>query len=223
MTTRRELVDWARRQVGSSDRVGYWLKALGYDPGKSKHWCGAFFLAGLHEVGLALHHKWGIDGTGLQALRLPTVRRPEPGDMGYDHTPYQHHFLVEDVGEHTYTSIDGNQGSPGVQRKTRAFKTPGILFYSIAPLLKTDTTPSPPRWDDETEPGPPKHPTLRLGANHEAVKVLQATLNRQGAGLVVDGKFGPMTTLAVQSLQRRAGLDADGVVGPKTWAVLEQL
>lgn len=220
MTTRRELVDWARRQVGSSDRAGYWLKALGYDPGKSKHWCGAFFLAGLHDCGLALHHKWGIDGTGMQALRLPIVQRPEPGDMGYDHTPYQHHFLVEDVGETTYSSIDGNQGSPGVQRKSRAFKTTGITFYSIAPLLRL-TEPAPPRWDDETEPGPPKHPTLRLGAKHEAVRVLQVKLNAHGARLVADGSFGPLTTLAVQSFQRRAGLDADGIVGPLTWRALE--
>lgn len=221
MTTRRELVDWARRQVGSNDRVGYWVKALGSDPGKSKHWCGAFFLAGLHEVGLALHHKWGIDGTGLQALRLPLVARPEPGDMGYDHTPYQHHFLVEDVGEHTYTSIDGNQGSPGVQRRTRAFKTTGVTFYSIAPLLR-QTDPAPPSWNDETQPTGPIRPVLRLRATGEHVSYLQSKLAPLFPGVVVDGSFGPQTAATVMGFQRRAGLDADGVVGPATWAALEK-
>jgi murein L,D-transpeptidase YcbB/YkuD len=148
----------------------------------------------------------------VRPLGLPLVRRPEPGDVGYQHLPFQHHFLVESVGEYTYTSIDGNQGTPGVQRKNRAFKTPGVQFYSLRPLLR------------DTEPAPaPVRPTLRLGSTGDVVRTVQTILNAHGAQLVVDGQMGPVTVLAVQSLQRRAGLDADGVVGSKTWAVLEQL
>jgi hypothetical protein len=221
VTTRREFVDWARRQVGSNDRAGYCIKALDFDPGPGKAWCGIMLMAGLRELGMT-EKKWGIDGSGMVGpLGLRLVQRPEPGDIGYQHLPWQHHFLVEDVGESTYTSIDGNQGSPGVQRRNRAFKTTGITFYSIAPLLRSPTTPAPPSWDDETEPGPPKYPTLRLGAKHEAVKVLQRKLNAHGAQLVVDGRMGPLTVLAAQSFQRRAGLDADGEVGPLTWRALE--
>lgn len=212
MNLRAKLVDWAQQQVGSDDRVGYWMQALGYDPGKNKHWCGAFCLAGMRAVGLT-DHKWGIDGTGFVGpLRLPIVRRPEPGDIGYIHLPFQHHFLVESVSEHTFSSIDGNAGKPGVQRKNRAFKTPGVQFYSLRPLLR------------DTEPAPaPVRPVLRLGSTGDVVRTIQTTLNAHGAQLVVDGQMGPITTLAVQSLQRRAGLDASGVVDEQTWAVLEQL
>lgn len=209
MSKRQELVDWARQQVGSNDRAGYWRQALGYDPGVKKAWCGAFYLAGLKHVGLT-GIKWGIDGTGLQALRLKPTRHPQPGDLGYQDQPWQHHFLVEDVNESagTYSSIDGNQGVPGVQRKLRAFKTTGVIFYTIESLLR-DTAPVSP------------YPTLKLGADSDVVATLQTLLNTyQAAGLTTDGKFGPKTARAVQIFQRDHGLDPDGVVGPKTWAKL---
>jgi peptidoglycan hydrolase-like protein with peptidoglycan-binding domain len=221
VTTRERVVEIARGYVGSSDRVGFWLKALGRDPGKSKHWCGAFWLACVKEAGLT-DINWGIDGTGVQALHLQPTRRPEPGDLGYIDQPDQHHFLVEAVDGKTYSSIDGNAGTPGVQRNHRALKTTGVLFYSIAPLLRSPTTPAPPSWDEETQPGPPKHPTLRLGAKHEAVRVLQRLLEPMYPGLIIDGQFGPQTAAVVMGFQRRAGLDADGIVGKLTWAALEK-
>ncbi len=58
------------------------------------------------------------------------------------------------------------------------------------------------------------------------VKALQRELNRlgigdaSGAGLKVDGKFGPKTTAAVRRLQRRLGLKVDGRVTP---ALLKRL
>ena len=54
------------------------------------------------------------------------------------------------------------------------------------------------------------------GHNGEHVKRLQAFLNTRGAGLDVDGDFGPATRAAVQAFQRGAGIDADGIVGPIT-------
>lgn len=216
MTTREAVVEIARGYVGSTDRAGFWVKALGYDPGRSKHWCGAFWLACIKEAGLT-DIKWGIDGTGVQALHLPTTRRPEPGDLGYIDQPYQHHFLVEAVDAKTYSSIDGNSGKPnGVYRHNRALKTPGVLFYSIAKLLgaQHDTDPAP----------PPAHPTLRLGSpERAAVSGLQTRLVAAGfPALKVDGSFGPITANVVMQFQRRAGLQPDGVVGPYTWAALER-
>lgn len=210
MTKRTELVNWARAQVGSNDRAGYWMQALGYDPGKSKAWCGAFCLAGLHAVGLALHHKWGIDGSGMVGpLGLKRITHPEPGDIGYVDQPYQHHFIITEVGEKTLTSVDGNQGTPGVQERHRAISK--AAYYSIEPLLR------------DTEPAPPPHPVLRLGTAGDSVVELQTLLNEyMHAGLTTDGQFGPRTMRAVQTFQRDKGLDADGVVGPRTWEALFQ-
>jgi peptidoglycan hydrolase-like protein with peptidoglycan-binding domain len=41
-----------------------------------------------------------------------------------------------------------------------------------------------------------------------------------GAGLAVDGIFGPLTQAAVQNFQATHGLVVDGIVGPRTWNTL---
>lgn len=64
-------------------------------------------------------------------------------------------------------------------------------------------------------------PVLQQGAEGENVRRLQSALNRRGAGLVVDGAFGPATLRAVTAYQRLHGLKPDGIVGPLTWAALK--
>ncbi|MFE4108316.1 peptidoglycan-binding protein [Almyronema epifaneia] len=54
----------------------------------------------------------------------------------------------------------------------------------------------------------------------EDVKALQIDLARTGAGVVIDGVFGPATELAVKRFQQVNGLASDGVVGPQTLAIL---
>lgn len=62
---------------------------------------------------------------------------------------------------------------------------------------------------------------LQQGAEGENVRRLQSALNRWGAGLVVDGAFGPATLRAVTAFQRLHGLKPDGIVGRRTWAALK--
>lgn len=50
----------------------------------------------------------------------------------------------------------------------------------------------------------------------EDVKEIQRRLNREGAGLVVDGIYGANTEDAVMAYQQRHGLKGDGIVGPLT-------
>ncbi|SFO82006.1 Putative peptidoglycan binding domain-containing protein [Amycolatopsis arida] len=72
-------------------------------------------------------------------------------------------------------------------------------------------------------PAPSGRPTLRAGSTGQAVRDLQAFLNRvypAYSRLAVDGIFGPNTTAAVKEFQRRSGLAVDGIVGPRTWAKL---
>lgn len=61
---------------------------------------------------------------------------------------------------------------------------------------------------------------LCLGSSGESVRTLQNLLNGSqlavGPKLLVDGRFGKMTQIALIAFQRRKGLRADGVVGPKT-------
>jgi hypothetical protein len=57
---------------------------------------------------------------------------------------------------------------------------------------------------------------LKKGATGDDVKALQRLLG----GLVVDGKFGPVTETAVKRYQRLRGIAQDGVVGPITWGHL---
>jgi hypothetical protein len=63
-------------------------------------------------------------------------------------------------------------------------------------------------------------PTVQRGNTGERVKSVQYLLNQRGAGLAVDGDFGPATEAAVRSFQSGNGLGVDGVVGSQTWPAL---
>ncbi len=70
---------------------------------------------------------------------------------------------------------------------------------------------------------PSGRPVIRRGATGQAVRDLQARLNRdypRYSKLVVDGDFGPATDSVVREFQTRAGLVVDGIVGPATWNAL---
>lgn len=61
---------------------------------------------------------------------------------------------------------------------------------------------------------------LRIGSSGDDVRVLQTKLNLQGANLLVDGAFGPLTQQAVIDFQKDNGLVPDGIVGPITTAAV---
>jgi hypothetical protein len=79
----------------------------------------------------------------------------------------------------------------------------------IAPIPQSE-----PAAGDAAQP----RPTLRRPATGDLVKVIQTRLK-----LDSDGSFGPGTEAAVRALQREHGFVPDGIVGPKTWALLDQL
>lgn len=66
------------------------------------------------------------------------------------------------------------------------------------------------------------NPVLRRGAAGATVKRLQALLNQEGAGLAVDGIYGPETEAAVKQFQESHDCTVDGVVGPQTWEALDK-
>jgi peptidoglycan hydrolase-like protein with peptidoglycan-binding domain len=63
---------------------------------------------------------------------------------------------------------------------------------------------------------------ISRGDRGRGVASVQRALNAGGAGLAVDGKFGPLTDRAVRDFQRQNGLKVDGIVGPQTIGALER-
>ncbi len=64
--------------------------------------------------------------------------------------------------------------------------------------------------------------TMARNAHGGNVKSLQEHLNRSGAKLDVDGKFGPLTQKAVENYQRQNKLAVDGKVGQQTMGALNK-
>lgn len=64
--------------------------------------------------------------------------------------------------------------------------------------------------------------SLRVGAEGQAVRELQAVLRGLGYDLQPDGDFGPATKAALVAFQSSKGLTPDGVVGRRTLAALDQ-
>lgn len=73
--------------------------------------------------------------------------------------------------------------------------------------------------------------TLRYGSRGRCVKVLQDALNKtflacdniNNNNLSLDGAYGPKTTSAVYSFQKKYRLAYDGITGKQTWSKLKSL
>lgn len=101
-----------------------------------------------------------------------------------------------------------------------------------------DNTPIPNRLSSSGEPipspvpvpipapgGPFVHATIRRGDVNADVFAAQVIV-RHRAGqtqVIADGQFGGATEQAIRNVQAFCGLTVDGLVGPKTWAILDQL
>lgn len=143
---------------------------------------------------------------------------PRVGDVvvfGYNGNGYaQHAAIVVSVGSGTIVSVGGNErGGAGVVAKDGPYGS--ALGYSsywgmtisgyVAPVGGSNACPA----------------TIQNGSTGALVQALQSDLNYDdGAGLAVDGQFGPLTTSAVKTFQSKKGLAVDGVVGPNTWHAL---
>lgn len=119
----------------------------------------------------------------------------------------QHVGIVEAVNaDGTFYTIEGNVGNQ-VKRLKRSMAYVAGFAY---PAYATATAPA----------TKPKMPLLKYGSKGDAVKKLQAALNKKGYHLVVDGIFGPKTRATVISFQYSRRLLVDGIVGPQTWGAL---
>jgi hypothetical protein len=209
--TRQAVVNAAVAELGPdthAKRLRYWESALGhettYESIASLAWCGGFALYCLHQAGLAKDVVWHV-GSGflLQPPHpLPRIKVPEPGDIGYQDKPFQHHFVVTEVDGALVHSVDGNQ--PDVRRKTRSL-SPSLTFFSIAPLLKlASELPSP-------SGAPPKHWTQPAEVQHAVNGLIMRHLSDSPPTLLtVDGIIGPKSVAALQWAQRVLGIPITG-------------
>ncbi len=168
-------------------------------------------------------------------LNFPARDVLQQGDEGKDVTRLQEALVRNgatikpdgDFGPGTKTAVEAFQRShnltpdgiagPATQRAL------GVTQEQTQTAPSTPTAPMP-------NPTSPNAPTqgggalsdgvLKQGEQGEDVRKLQEALNKNGATLDADSKFGPATKAAVESYQRANNLDADGVAGPRTLAAL---
>jgi N-acetylmuramoyl-L-alanine amidase len=98
--------------------------------------------------------------------------------------------------------------------------TTGIVDAATWTALLPTVTPPPPVSTAPTSDNPNSMPTLRVGMNGSAVRLLQERLRALGLSVTVDGVFGEQTLQAVMAAQQQLKLNPDGVVGPATWQAL---
>lgn len=125
---------------------------------------------------------------------------------------------VESVSQTGIVTIGGNV-SDKVGRWSRSYAD--VMGYG-RPIYAPAPVPAPPA-PAPKPPAPVVHPLIQQGSKGAAVVYLQTVLNKWGAGLTVDGDFGPKTDTAVRNLQRFWKLSVDGQVGPNTWKVVDYL
>lgn len=129
---RQAVVNAAASQLGIQDPSKYWSEVVPTAPGFKGDWCGGFALWCVKQARLAPDMYWEI-GKGF-CYHLPITKDPFPGDIAYFDQPYQHHAVVESVGNALVTTIDGNQPGSQVVRRTRPISKV-TAFYSIQPLI----------------------------------------------------------------------------------------
>jgi peptidoglycan hydrolase-like protein with peptidoglycan-binding domain len=124
--------------------------------------------------------------------------------------------LQKQLNSHgAHISVDGSFG-------TKTLKA--VRSFQSSKGLAVDGVVGPKTWKavskSTSSTSSSSQPKLRQGDRGEAVRTLQKKLNNHGAGISVDGSFGPATKTAVRTFQASSGLKVDSVVGPKTWSKL---
>ena len=168
--------------------------------------------------------QWHVDIAGIQRGDIVFFDWHETNRIG----AIDHIGLVTGVRNGVVYTIEGNT-SDACRRRARYAST--IVGYGRPDYSDTSQRsaqkassrgPGSARTADRaaaaSDAAPAGQPLLRRGSAGVLVKQLQRCLNKvQRSRLEVDGEFGPLTSAAVKSFQRRArGLTVDGEYGAKT-------
>jgi peptidoglycan hydrolase-like protein with peptidoglycan-binding domain len=164
---------------------------------------GKFAYTVAHAQAFQRHGRWHY---GLGGAR--------PGDVVFfDWSGTRRLSQIDHVGvieavhaNGTITTLEGNTSNAVRRRVRNAACVVGYgrpAYGNAAPLPASDGI-------------------LRQGARGQAVTTLQRQLNTVlGAGLTVDGDFGPRTAQAVVAFQHKYHLEEDGAYGPQSAAMMK--
>ena len=114
-----------------------------------------------------------------------------------------------DFGPATLTAVENYQRAHGLS-------VDGVVGANTKAALLGSTAPAPISLTSSSCPA-----DMSEGEIDGCVTELQTLLNKNGAGLTLDGDFGPLTLTAVENYQSSHGLAVDGIVGPNTKAALD--
>lgn len=167
--------------------------------------------------------KGGGGSIWLDHGNIPAYADPRGGSKGRTKTKHQHIALGTD-GQPLFIvaegdggargqpfAIVGDSGNAGAIHDHYEVHVDGqrIDPRQVTAEAAVDGAPWLERWDARgVLPGPYS-------------RLCQVYLVWWGAGITVDGIFGPKTGAALEAFQLRHGLLADEIAGPATWAVLE--
>jgi putative peptidoglycan binding protein len=77
------------------------------------HWCGIFALWAVKSANVPVG-TWKI-GSGISSVsgfKQISKSNAQPGDVGYVHHPFQHHFIIKEVGAGgSLVTVEGNSGA----------------------------------------------------------------------------------------------------------------
>jgi hypothetical protein len=181
-----------------------------YRGGHDETWGGVRINIDTNYLDLGRGTRPGTVGRTCNGVRIdfPTYRRLRLGHKGAQVKALQ--CLMQRKG--LYEGKLTYRYTKPVQRAVRS--------YNRAQGLTTDGVATAPTWTAALASG--GSPVVKIGSGGAAVRRVQRAVNAAtGAGLVVDGIFGPTTTRAVRAYQKQVGLRRTGVVAPDTWLRLQ--
>lgn len=134
--------------------------------------------------------------------------------------------VVEKVEDYVETikapsvGSDGSSSSSSSTSSSSSSSTSSTTTSTSKPAAQTTTTTT----TEKKYKFSTTNQNLKNGSSGNDVKVLQRALNElMGAGLTVDGAFGPKTQAAVINFQKKYGLSQDGIAGVKTLSKIVSL
>ena len=236
MKTARKVIEQAISWLGRNEADGTHKPILdiynshsplarGYKIKYTDDWCMAFVSAISIKLGYTdiIPTEVGVDKHIQLMKRIGSYiedenRVPNPGDIIYfdwndngigDNVGFADHVgIVEKVEGRNIITIEGNY-SNRVRRRTISVNARYIRGYGV------------PKYDAE-----PKYSVEPIKATKpieaiNSIKAVQSYLNAKiGAGLDIDGSYGPLTKKALIKYWQKVvgGLDTDGSFGPKSRA-----